>query len=114
MAWEIGAYEYIPSGPTPSVGTITFAGLLPIVSAPSGAWTITDVDTDEIITDGQIGVVCTVTNGAASGKRIFLAQGATWVEQEVTGETPTTVTINVSFGGVLTAGAATLHGWNPL
>ena len=77
-------------------------------------WAITDVDTDEIISDGQTGVVCTVTGGAASGKRIFLAQGANWVEQEVTGETTTTVTITVSFGGLLSARAATLHGWNPL
>ena len=86
-----------------------------IPPAEAGAeWTIVDVDTDEDIFDGQTGVIVTVTNGAASGKRIFLAQGANWVEQTVTGETTTTATITVTFGGVLSAGAATLHGWNPL
>ena len=118
LSVTVGTGELTATGLTPTAdatasisvtvdtGTLTATGLTPTADTTAAGWSITDVDTDEIIQDGQIGVICTVTNGAASGKRIFLAQGANWVEQEVTGETTTTVTINVDFGGVLSAGAA--------
>jgi hypothetical protein len=79
-----------------------------------GGWSVTDVDLDEDIFDGQTGVVVTMSSAiSATGKKVFLEQGGTYVEQTVTGETTTTVTITVDFGG-LSLGAATLCVRNPL
>lgn len=78
-----------------------------------GTWSIIDVDGDETISDGQTGVVITIDRPVSgSGKKVFLTQGATSVEQTVTGETTTTVTITVVQGS-LSLGAATLEVWNP-
>jgi hypothetical protein len=82
--------------------------------AAGGGWSVTDVDLDEDIFDGQTGVVVTMSSAiSATGKKVFLEQGGTYVEQTVTGETTTTVTITVDFGG-LSLGAATLCVRNPL
>lgn len=97
MAWataDIGAYKAVAAG---------------------GGWSVTDVDLDESISDGQTGVVVTITGTvSATGKKVWLAQGVNWVEQTVTGETASTATITVNYNGVLTAGAATLYVRNPL
>jgi hypothetical protein len=78
-------------------------------------WRVTDVDLDETITDGQTGVIITITGTvAATGKKVFITQGANSVEQTVTAETASSVTITVSYGGILSGGAATLYVRNPL
>jgi len=89
--------------------------LYPAAATGGGAWYISDVDTDESIFDGQTGVVITIADGpiSASGKKVFLAQGGTWVEQTVTAEDANSATITVNFGA-LSAGAATLYVRNPL
>ena len=93
--WDIGAYI--------------------AVTQTGGGWSITDVDLDESIQDGQTGVVVTISSPiAATGKKVWLEQGGTWVEQTVTAETTTTATITVTYGGVLSPGAATLYVRNPL
>jgi len=85
------------------------------VTQTGGGWSITDVDLDESIQDGQTGVVVTISSPiAATGKKVWLEQGGTWVEQTVTAETTTTATITVTYGGVLSPGAATLYVRNPL
>jgi len=87
---------------------------LAIGDASSG-FSVTDVDLDETIVDGQTGVVVTITGAvSATGKKVYITQGANSVEQTVTAEDATSATITVSFGGVLTAGAATLSVRNPL
>jgi len=97
MAWstaDIGAYK---------------------AQAGGGGWSISNVDLDDSIFDGQTGVVVTISSAiAASGKKVWLSDGTNWVEQTVTGETTTTATITVTYGGVLSAGAATLYVRNPL
>lgn len=94
VSWDIGAYEYIAAG---------------------GGFSVTDVDLDETITDGQTGVVVTITGTvSATGKKVFITQGANSVEQTVTAQDASSATITVSYGGVLTAGAATLSVRNPL
>ena len=99
MAWstaDIGAYK-----------AVTQTG--------GGGWSISNVDLDDSIFDGQTGVVVAITGTvAASGKKVWLSDGTNWVEQTVTGETTTTATITVTYGGVLSAGAATLYVRNPL
>ena len=88
------------------------------LSKPTAAetgWSITDVDTDESIENGQVGVVVTI-NGtvAASGKKVWLEQGGTFEEQtNITGETAQTITFTVNYGA-LVAGAANLYVRNPL
>jgi len=86
------------------------------VSAGAGAgFTVTDVDLDETITEGQTGVVITITGTvAATGKKVFIMQGANSVEQTVTAENTSSATITVTYGGLLTSGAATLSVRNPL
>lgn len=84
-------------------------------AAGGGTFSIADVDLDESIYDGQTGVVVTITGTvAATGKKCWITQGANTVEQTVTGQTATTVTITVDYGGVLAPGAATLKIGNPL
>lgn len=78
-------------------------------------FSVTDVDLDEDITSGQTGVIIQVAGKvAASGKRVFITQGANRVEQTVTAENAFSITITVTYGGLLTAGAATLSVLNPL
>jgi hypothetical protein len=84
------------------------------VGAPAEGWSVTDVDLDEDIFDGQTGVIIALSGTvSATGKKVFLEQGGTYVEQTVTGETDSTATITVDFGG-LSLGAATLCVRNPL
>jgi len=114
--WDIGAYEYTVTGITitPDGNSLIITGVLPSVSSGATGWTITDVDIDETIYEGQTGVIITISGTvAASGKRVFLEQGGTRVEQLVTDEDATTITITVNFGG-LAPGAATLYVWNPI
>lgn len=93
---------------TTSQGTIT-------VDTGTAGLIITDVDGDETIANGQTGVVATLSGPwAASGKRVWLDQSGNRVEQSVTGETTSSVTFNVTFGGVLVPGAATLYVANPM
>jgi len=76
---------------------------------------VTDVDLDETITNGQTGVIISITGTVpASGKKVFIVQGANSVEQTVTAENASSATITVSYGGVLTGGAATLYVRKPL
>jgi hypothetical protein len=85
-----------------------------ITVSTGSSWSVTDVDLDESIFDGQTGViVTTVGTVAASGKRVWLEQGGNWQEQTHTGESAQTITITVVYG-ILTAGAATLYVRNPL
>ena len=92
--WDIGAFE--------------------APAAPAG-WSITDVDLDESVYDGQTGVVITLSGTvSATGKTVWIAQGANWVEQTVTAQDGSSITITVTYGGVLSAGAATLYVRNPL
>ena len=91
-SWDIGAYEYIAPG-----------------------WSITNVDLDDTIVDAQTGVVVAISGTvSATGKTVWLKQGANWVEQTVTAQDASSVTITVTYGGVLSAGAATLYVRNPL
>lgn len=86
-----------------------------IVTAGSPAWTVTDVDLDETIADGQAGVIVTITGTvSATSKTVWLNQGVDWVEQTVTAQDATTITITVTYGGLLSTGAATLYVRNPL
>ena len=79
----------------------------------TGAWRIVDVDLDDTIVDAQTGVVVAISGTvSATGKTVWLKQGTDWVEQTVTAQTPLTIT--VTYGGVLSAGAATLYVRNPL
>lgn len=97
-------------------GTILDPISFTVVIGPAGAgFSVTDVDLDETVTDGQTGVVIALTGTvAATGKKVFITQGANSVEQTVTAENSSSATITVSYGGVLTAGAATLSVRNPL
>lgn len=86
--------------------------LYPIPSA--GGWSISSVDLDNDIYHGQTGVAVAITGTVAvSGKKVFLEQGGTWVEQTVTAEDTTSATITVNFGS-LSAGSANLYLRNPL
>jgi hypothetical protein len=77
-------------------------------------WSVSDVDTDESISDGQTSVVVTLTGTvAASGKLVWIEQGGTWVQQTVTAEAAQTVTFTCGYGA-LTAGAANLYVRNPI
>lgn len=77
-------------------------------------WFIASVDLDDSIADGQTSVVVAITGTvAATGKRVFLEQGGTRVEQTVTDEDANSATITVNFGS-LSSGAATLYVRNPL
>ena len=59
-----------------------------------GGWSVTDVDLDESIFDGQTGVVVTVTGTvAATGKKVWLEQSGNWQEQTVTAEAAQTITV---------------------
>jgi hypothetical protein len=91
--------------------TVVAAVLIPSVAAP----TITDVDTDETILDGQTGVAVTGTSlGTTNANRTFaLVQGSVAVDQVETGvgtDTAATLTIAVdaATGGDIKFGAATL------
>ena len=78
-------------------------------------WSVVDIDLDDSVYDGQTGVVIHLSGTvAASGKKVFIGQGVNKVEQTVTAEDSSTVTITVSYGGVLSSGAATLYVRNPL
>jgi len=140
MAWDIGAYEYQGSAGanvpltgvsitatqgTPSVVTsanVTLTGSSLTASQGTitvdtgvASWAIANVDLDDSIFEGQTGVNIAITGTVAeSGKKVFIAQGENWVEQTVTGETTSSITINVSYGGILNPGAATLYVRNPL
>ena len=94
MAWDIGAYK---------------------AAAGAAGWSIANIDLDDSIVESQTGVVIAITGTvAASGKKVWLNQGANWVEQTVTAEDSSSATITVTYGGVLSAGAATLYVRNPL
>ena len=81
----------------------------------AAAWYVADVDTDESIYDGQTGVIVAITGTVeATGKKVWISQGGNWVEQTVTAEDSSSATITVTYGGVLSAGAATLCVRNPL
>ena len=97
---------------TAGVGSLTLTGYAPVTI---NGFIITDVDTDESVFDGQTGVVVSLAGEgiSASGKRCFIVQGGNWVEQEVTLEDASSVTITVSFGGHST-GAAELYVWDPV
>ena len=114
---ELTLTGYIPT-PTFVVGipidkgSLTLTGYAPVVI---NGFIVTDVDGDESVFDGQTGVVVSLAGEgiSATGKRVFIHDGATWVEQTVTGEDASSVTITVSFGG-LSEGAATLCVWDPV
>jgi len=79
-----------------------------------GGWSVTDVDLDESIFDGQTGVVVTVTGTvAATGKKVWLEQSGNWQEQTVTAEAAQTITVTISYGALI-AGAANLYVRNPI
>jgi len=93
----------------------SYAAIAAFAEAGGGSFAVTDVDLDETIADGQTGVVVTITGTvSATGKKVFITQGANSVEQTVTAQDASSATITVSYGGVLTAGAATLSVRNPL
>ena len=83
--------------------------------AAGGSPSVTDVDTDEIVLDGQTGVVITGTDMGAdnSARVITLRQGSTSVPQTETGSgtaTSATVTISIEQSGAdIKFGAATLR-----
>lgn len=73
-------------------------------------FSIIDVDGDDTILDGQQNVVITLSGDvAASGKRVFLSQPGSTVEQEVVNENATSITFNCSFGGVLSSGPCNIR-----
>ena len=79
------------------------------------SWSVIDVDLDESIYDGQTGVVVTISGTVSdAGKTVWISQGANLVEQFVTSQTASTITITVDYDGVLTPGAASLCVRNPL
>lgn len=85
------------------------------VEIAGGGWSIANIDLDNDVFDGQTGAVIAITGTvAASGKKVWFEQSGNWVEQTVTAEDTGTATITVDYGGVLVAGAATVHLWNPL
>jgi hypothetical protein len=97
-----------------ATGTRIKFGVLGLL-AEERNWDITDVDGDESVYDTQTGVAVTLSGTvSASGKRVFIEQGSSSVEQSVTAEDASSATITVDYGGVLTPGAATLYVWNPV
>jgi hypothetical protein len=85
------------------------------VDTGDAAWSITNVDLDDSIADGQTGVIVAISGTvSATGKKVWLKQGTDWVEQDVTAQDSSSATITVDYGGVLSAGAATLYVRNPL
>lgn len=64
------------------------------------AHAITDVDTDNIITDSQTGVVVTGTGFSASGNAVRLKYGSQNSFLSVTAEAPTSITVDVTPGSV--------------
>ena len=113
-SWDIGPFiAQAGAGLSGQLITASQGGIT--VDAGAAGWSIANVDLDDTITNGQTGVVVTITGTvAASGKKVWISDGTNWVEQTVTGETSTTITITVTYGGVLSAGAATLYVRNPL
>lgn len=70
----------------------------PAPSAGPADPTITDVDTDEVVTEGQTSVAVTLTDGDAAGGRTFhLVQGSVEVAQTETG-TPTDTAAELTIG----------------
>ena len=139
MAWEIGAYEYVSTGgvtvplsgvqitsatgtPTVLLGQeVSLSGVqltsaTGIITVDTGSgWTVTDVDTDESIFEGQTGVIITISGTvSASGKTVWIEQSGNWVEQTVTAQDANSITITVVYGGLLVPGAANLYVRNPL
>ena len=85
------------------------------VDTGAAGWSIANVDLDDSIYDGQTGVIVAISGTvSATGKSIWLNQGTDWVEQTVTAEDATSATITINYGGVLSAGAATLYVRDPL
>ena len=77
-------------------------------------FSIINIDLDDDVVDGQTGVIIALSGTvSATGKKVFIEQGGTTVEQTVTAEDLSSVTITVAFGS-MTAGAATLYVRNPL
>ena len=78
-------------------------------------WSIANIDLDDDVFDGQTGAIIAISGTvAASGKQVFIEQGGNTVEQTVTAEDASSVTITIGYGGLLTNGAATLLVNNPL
>ena len=63
------------------------------------SFTITSVDLDDDIYEGQTGVIAYLDGSPpATGKKVLLRRGGVSVEQTVTAEDATTVTFTVSLG----------------
>lgn len=78
------------------------------------SFTITSVDLDDDIYEGQTGVIAYLDGSPpATGKKVLLRRGGVSVEQTVTAEDATTVTFTVSLGGVLSPGGCTVQVYAP-
>lgn len=113
-AGDLLSLKLIHTGATNTIRFRSFS-LVGIERVAGAGFSVTDVDTDETIVDAQTGVVVTITGTvSATGKKVFITQGSNSVEQTVTAQNASSATITVSYGGVLSAGAATLCVRNPL
>jgi hypothetical protein len=100
----------------PFTGQAISVGQEPLTVDTGGTgWSITNIDLDNNVFDGQEGVIIAIAGTvAASGKKVWIKQGPDWVEQTVTAEDASSATITVDYGGVLNEGTATLYVRNPL
>ena len=107
-------WELVCTNPITGQNIISASGSI-TVDTGVAAWSIANIDLDDTVEDEQTGVIIAITGTVeASGKKVFFEQGGNFVEQTVTAEDTSSATITVTYGGLLSAGAATLYVRNPL